>query len=655
MKTTTTQFLRMGCLLFLISFAISGTLNTSLQNLSHSDYSKLFNANLFAAFLAGMLLLFSLLFLLYGVMHTCKHLQANIANRLFGRVNAPPWENLPTASTVKINSNINFLNSMKKFTILLIGFILFGISNVSPLMAQVLAENPIETKVKETLKKNAEVLRFMENKGQFDNPNALYYLNGKQGTVIIEKNRLRFIAKEKAVYKAGEKVGNEILKEDESILVGQHSFSMYFDEGNLNPKLNLGHQFGTTYNYFTETDSKKWVTGVKAAKDLTLEDIYPGVDLRLYSAADGSLEFDWILEPGVSPDKINLRFTGQENLKVDKSGNLSVGLKFTDVKFNIPESYQVTEFGKIPIDFKFQIVDNNKVGFHSKAALNPNYPLIIDPVLSWGTFLDGNDPDFDQYLFAIQVDPNDGMIYCAGATNRNIPTNSAPYDADGYLNSISGFGTGATPRVAVVYRVNSTGSDLVDLTMYGPSTVSGSATVVAYGLSLSPTRVFIGGRTTVDGLPMVGSPFDNSFDNNDGFVAVFSRNLGTLHYSTYLGGTGSEDLGVTSLRAIDDNTFVCGLTAEASLPGAYISGGAAQTVFGGGSDMYIAKFSSLNTLTWGTYVGGSGNEIFNDVEIFADGRIAFAGTGTGSLTEVNSAASRSTGSDFDGNLRVHMM
>ena len=543
---------------------------------------------------------------------------------------------------------------MSKSTILIFGLITCFVSLTSNLQAQLLAENPLKTKVKETLKKNAGILRFMENKGQLDNPNALYYLNGKQGTVIIEKNRLRFIVKEKETYKPGEKLkklGKDILEES-SIIVGQHSFSMYFEEGNLNPKLNLGLEFGTTYNYFLDSASRNWVSNVRAAKDLTLEDIYPGVDLRLYSSEDGSLEFDWILEPGVSPDKINMRFSGQDDLKLDKSGNLSVGLKFTDIKFNIPESYQVTELGKVAIDFAFHIADKNKVGFQTKSSINPNYPVIIDPVLSWGTFIDGNDPDFDQYLFAIQVDPTDGMIYCAGATNRNIPTNAPPYDADGYLNTVGGFGTGATPRVAVVYRVNSTGSDLVDLTMFGPGTVSGGETVVAYGLSLSPTRVFIGGRTTVSGLPMVGSPFDNSFDNNDGFVAVFSRNLSTLHYSTYLGGTGSEDLGVTSIRAVDDNTFVCGLTAEAALPGAYISGGAAQTGFGGASDMYIARFSSLNTLTWGTYIGGTGTDVFNDLELFTDGRIAFVGSGTGTLTEVNSAASRSTGSDYDGIIGV---
>ncbi len=48
----------------------------------------------------------------------------------------------------------------------------------------------------------------------------------------------------------------------------------------------------------------------------------------------------------------------------------------------------------------------------------------------------------------------------------------------------------------------------------------------------------------------------------------------------------------------------------------------------------------------------SGIEELNDLEIFPNGRIAFAGSGTGQLTETNSAAGRSTGSDIDGVIGV---
>ena len=649
MKTTTTHSLRMWMLcivLFTAAVLLAASINYSDFNLSGSFLNLLFNPGLFTAFVSGSLILYSCMYLINFLIQIKEGLNKRWINPVSWETGSLTGNSFQSNASISTNSNINVTNSMSKFTFLLVSLTICLVGFTSNVQAQLVAENPLETKVKETLKQNAEVLRFMENKGQLENKNILYYLNGKQGSIYIEKDKIRFVAKDYLFVK------NEKTKETDRFFNGAHQFTLNMEHSNPNAKVVLGKSFGTKYNFFIGDDQSKWVSGVQAAKDITLEEVYPGIDIRLYSNQDGSLEFDWIVDPGADYKNIDLRFEGQDKLSVLKDGSLNVGLRFTDVKFHIPETYQVTEAGKVPLDFAFNVKNNKNVSFKSKSKIDPNYPTVIDPVLSWGTFMDGNDPDFDQYLFAIQVDQNNGMVYCAGATNRNIPTGSAPYDADGYLNSVSGFGTGATPRVAIVYRINSTGSDLVDLTMYGPSTVSGTNTVVAYGLSLSTNRVFIGGRTTVGGLPTPGTPFDNSFDANDGFVAVFSRDLGTLHYATYLGGTGSEDLGVTSIRAIDDNTFVCGLTAEAALPGAYISGGAAQTSFGGASDMWVGKFTTLNTLSFGTYVGGTGTEIFNDLELFADGRVAFAGSGTGSLTEVNSAASRSTGTDFDGILGV---
>ncbi len=506
------------------------------------------------------------------------------------------------------------------------------------LNAQVQA-NPkaaLEEKVKETLKKNAEILRFMENKGQLKDKNILYYFEGKNSAVYIEKTKIRFVAKDYFIKKRK-------FLEDEIYLKGTHTFTLNFNAANKEPKLKLGNSFSTRYNYFLGKNAKEWATSVMAAKDLILEDVYPGIDLRLYSSADGSLEFDWILDAGADYTKIDMQLEGQDKVSVEDNGSLKVGLRFTDIKFNIPESYQVTETGKVPVHFAFAANESGKVHFTTSSQIDSRYPLVIDPILTWGTFMDGNDPDFDQYLFAIEVDPVDGMVYCAGATNRQISTSAAPYDANGYLNAIAGFGATGMPRVAMVYRINSGGSDLVDMTLFGPGTIAVGEEVVAYGLSLSNNRVFICGKTDVD-IPLAGTSFDGTRDIYDGFVASFSKDLGSLFYSSYLGGAGDETLGATSISAINDNTYVVGITAMAQLPAAYITGGVADATFAGLSEMWIGKFTNNNTLLWGTYVGGAAEETFNDLEVFPDGRIAFAGWGDNTnagFPEVNGAATQS--------------
>ncbi len=507
----------------------------------------------------------------------------------------------------------------------------------------------MDERVRSTLKENAQTIQFLENKGQLENKDVLYYFQNGNNAVYVEKDRIRFVALKDTLVENDEEheeAQTEIEPqqgERSREILGSHTFSLYLNGSNPKPGIKLGDAFTTKYNYFLGDDPKAWVSGVRASKELTLEDIYPGINLRLYSNSDGSMEFDWVMDAGADYSKVKMHFEGQDGLFVDPDGSLKVGLRFTDVKFNIPESYQVTDQGKVPVSFSFTQSNDNTIQFTTQSSIDARYPIVIDPTLSWGSFFDANNTGFDDYLFAVQVDPADGMLYCAGGTNRQVPTNAAPYDANGYLNLVIGLNgaADALPHVAVIYRVNSSGTDIVDLTLYGPSIVTSSDNTLAHGLSLSTNNVFISGVTTST-IPTPGSPFDGTRNNGDGFVAIFTKDLGTLNYATYLGGTGDEVLGVTSIRALSDNSFVAGLTANAALPAGYISGSAADNTFGTGSEMYIAKFTSNNTLSWGTYVGGTSDEVFNDLEVFADGRVAFAGYGTGQLTEVNSAAGRST-------------
>lgn len=153
------------------------------------------------------------------------------------------------------------------------------------------------------------------------------------------------------------------------------------------PGIKLGDAFTTKYNYFLGDDPSAWVSGVRASKELTLEDIYPGIHLRLYSNSDGSMEFDWVMDAGADYTKVKMHFEGQDGLFVDPDGSLKVGLRFTDVKFNIPESYQVTDHGKVPVSFAFAQSNNNTIEFATQSSIDVRYPIVIDPTLSWGSFL----------------------------------------------------------------------------------------------------------------------------------------------------------------------------------------------------------------------------------------------------------------------------
>ena len=68
------------------------------------------------------------------------------------------------------------------------------------------------------------------------------------------------------------------------------------------------------------------VTSVGSYEEITLKDVYKGIDLRLYSQEKGQLEFDWIVWPGSNPDKIRMKFEGQKNYTLNTNGKLVIKL-----------------------------------------------------------------------------------------------------------------------------------------------------------------------------------------------------------------------------------------------------------------------------------------------------------------------------------------
>lgn len=277
----------------------------------------------------------------------------------------------------------------------------------------------LNQKVKETLKENGQTIRFMENKGQVAKKEVLYYFDANQGSVYIEKNKIVFVAKDYEIKK------KKFLGENDIKLKATHTFSINLLDANPNPEIVTGESFRTKYHYYLSPDSKKWVNNVQATKELTFDEIYPGIDLRLYSTPEGSVEFDWILAPGADYNKIKLDFDGTDKLSIDKEGNLTAKLRFTSVNFHIPESYQVTNHGKFPVSFSFVKLFHNTIAFKPRTAIDPNYPLVIDPTLVWGTYMDDLNQSpgpFDQYLFAIQLVPR--LEFCmqpALPINKSLP------------------------------------------------------------------------------------------------------------------------------------------------------------------------------------------------------------------------------------------
>ena len=99
----------------------------------------------------------------------------------------------------------------------------------------------------------------------------------------------------------------------------------------------------------------------------------------------------------------------------------------------VPEAYQIDDGEKVAVHTSIEMTEGDLLAYHVEGSINPDLPLVIDPTLEWGTFFDGDQTDFDQYLFAIKAapctasaTPFDFCVYAAGVTDETIGMGSTP-------------------------------------------------------------------------------------------------------------------------------------------------------------------------------------------------------------------------------------
>ncbi|MFN8285574.1 MAG: Ig-like domain-containing protein [Chitinophagales bacterium] len=505
---------------------------------------------------------------------------------------------------------------------------------------------PSREAVKEVLKESQNSIQFIENKGQWP-AQTISVGHTNVGELVVHKDYLNFITIKPHKAEEGEEQTAEEEEDEDNEMHEAHGWGISFDGYNPSYTVENSQPFNTVYNYFLGNGSTN-ASNVTAYGEQVMKNLYNGIDLRLYSQEKNTLEFDWIVNPGADYHNIKMRFKGQDGLRVDEKGNLSVKLNFQDVTFDIPEVYQVINGKKVKLAANF-VVNGDVATFNVTGDVNPNYALIIDPSLKWGIWFDCNSDTFDEYLYAIELD-NSGNVYCGGKINMTIPTTYIASGLFGYQNTYQGSVDG------IIYKLNANGTAVLAVTYFGSSSQDG-----VYGLGLSPDKsVLYACGYTQGTIPTTGgtTAFDNAIGGSqDGFViALPSAALNTLTYSSYIGSSGNGEE-MRTIRGLSNNSFIVGgiVTAALTTSGPNYITAAYDASYDGGNEMYIAKFTNFNTLAFGTYVGGNGDDNLNDLNVFSDGAFVFSGStaSTGSFPGlVNSAATLPAGSGTDGVIGV---
>ena len=373
-------------------------------------------------------------------------------------------------------------------------------------------------------------------------------------------------------------------------------------------------------NYFLGNDPTQWHTGVPNYARVAAPGVYPGIDL-VYHGNQGQLEYDFELAPHADPGKIRFLLEGARGLRTDSQGNLLVKVKGGELSFRRPVAYQKVGDEKRLVASRFVLKGKKEVAFRL-APYDRQQPLVIDPILSYSTFLGGSSIDGAN---GIAVAP-DGTAFVAGGTfSTDFPT-AHPLQANAG-------GPADFPQDAFVSKFSADGSTLLYSTYLG-----GKYSDVANGIAVDAAgEAFVTGTTFSPDFPVTAGSFDtlcggdgecgatwntNSLIVSNAFVTKLNTAGTGLVYSGFIGYYENvEGLGI----AVDGNlnAYVTGATGPNLTPTVPTSPppleppppfptiGGFETTFGGGAtDAFVVKINAPGSgILYASYLGGTGQDV----------------------------------------------
>jgi N-acetylneuraminic acid mutarotase len=298
-------------------------------------------------------------------------------------------------------------------------------------------------------------------------------------------------------------------------------------------------------NYLIGTDPAQWHTGVPTYGEIAYSNLYPGVNLT-YSGTEGQLKGTYTLAPGAKPSSIIWQYAGAEKVAVDPMGNLQITVHSAlQVTEQAPTAWQEIGGQRIPVSARYAINADSSIGF-LLGSYDSNYPLTIDPTITYSTYLGGF---FSDGASAIVLD-GAGNIYIAGATGSSDFPLQNPYQPV--------FAGGDND--AFVAKLTADGSALIYSTYLGGNSGGGAAgSDGARSISVDASgNVNVGGFTTSLDFPVTQGAYQTIYGGTEDLFMTRLNSTGSdLIFSTFYGDAGVEEPGGFVTDAAGNIYFTC--------------------------------------------------------------------------------------------------
>ena len=356
---------------------------------------------------------------------------------------------------------------------------------------------------------------------------------------------------------------------------------------------------GGASNYLLGDDPTAWLTGVPHFARVRYAGVYPGIDVELYGA-EQRLEYDFVVAPGRDPRQIELELAGARSVRVRSDGDLELRLAHGTLVQHRPLVYQNTAAGRREVRGEYVRRGRNRIGF-TVGRYDRALPLVIDPVLSYATYLGGSDADLAMGVAL----GSGGEVYLTGGTSSaNFPVKGAFQTAFGGSEDV------------FVTKLDAAGATLVYSTFLGASSNERGMSIAVDGNG----KAIVTGFTQSTNFPLKNAFQSTSGTNTDAFVAKLAASGAALEFSTYLGGSG-YDYAYAVATDSGGAAYVTGFTESTNFPTA----SAFDTTHNGDRDVFVTKLAAAGTMVYSTLLGGSGRDEGHGIAVAASGHAYVTG------------------------------
>lgn len=349
-----------------------------------------------------------------------------------------------------------------------------------------------------------------------------------------------------------------------------------------------------------------WRSGLRTYSAVIYANLWKGIDLTYFATSD-RLKYEYLVHPGASVQRIRLRASGLDRMRVNGAGELELHTPLGVLRDGKPYAYQVVNGRRVEIPAAYA-VDGDEYGFQV-GSYDRSLPLVLDPgIIVQAGYIGGSGDDLG---LRVALDAA-GNIFIAGETSSLEQSFPVAVGPDLTANG---------DRDAFVVKLNPAGTQVLYAAYIG-----GAAADAAYGIAVDAAgNAYVTGTTTSSEatFPVAVGP-DLTYNGvEDVFVAKINSSGTALIYCGYIGGA---DVDSGDRIAVDraGNAYVTGFTAsrQTSFP---VQVGPSLT-FGGLQDGFVAKVNAAGTaLVYAGYIGGNDFDRSEDIAVDSSGNVYLAG------------------------------